>query len=185
MKKVILLFIAVIGCFLCFDSKTAVAAKENQSSRKIHIEMSGRDDFENALDVIETEVVYGSPDSGNGLMALNSYEEKSFERIRYVNVYTEDGFRITLFAVKLHITAHFYENGKVYLYSLGTSSYTYEDGLVLHFARPQIVNTDGSYSEGTVLFSMDSPKYGISNFKAWVKLRENSTDVETGLYEVE
>lgn len=184
MKKVILVLIAAIGCFLCFGSKTAAAATEAQSSGTIHIEMSGRDDFENALEVIETEVVYGSPDSGNGLMTLSNYEEKSFERIRYVNAYTEDGFRITLFAVKLHITAHFYEDGKVYLYSLGTSSYTYEDGMVLYFAKPRIVNTDGSYSEGTVLFSMDSPKYGISDFKAWVKLRENSTDVETGLSEV-
>lgn len=184
MKRVIFLLVATIGCFLCFDSRTATAAAESQSSGKLHIETSGRDDFENALEVMKTEVVYGSPDSGNALMTLNDYEEKSFERIQYVNVYTEDGFRITLFAVKLHITAYFYEDGKVYLYSLSTSSYTYEDGLVLHFARPQIVNTDGSYSEGTVLFSMNSPKYGVADFKAWVKLRENSTNVETGLNEV-
>lgn len=162
-----------------------MAATENQSNGKVCIETSGRDDFENALEVMETEVIYGNPDSGNAPMALDDYEEKSFERIEYLNVYTQDGFRITLFAIKLHITAYFYEDGKVYLYSLGTSSYTYEDGMVLHFARPQIVNTDGSYSEGIVLFSMNSPKYGIDNFKAWVKLRENSTNVETGLDEVE
>lgn len=84
-------------------------------------------DFENALEVIETEVIYGNPDFENGLMTMSDYEEKPFEHFFYVYTNTENGFALLLYAIKVYGTAYYYPDGKVHLYSLGSSSYIYVD----------------------------------------------------------
>lgn len=121
-------------------------------------------------------------DFENGLMTMSDYEEKPFEHFFYVYTNTENGFALLLYAIKVYGTAYYYPDGKVHLYSLGSSSYIYVDDVQVFLSTPIIKNRDGSLSDGTVCFSVYSSTYdGSGVYLAWVILRKNSTTPEFSL----
>ena len=176
MNKIIFGLIFVI-CFAFSVRNSKVLAAENDY--EICFELVGNNDIDGAYQVIETESVYDVP--GNGIMLLSNYETIPFNKTVYLNVVKGDGSRETLCSVNLSGTMYYYNDGKVHLYTLGSSIYVYENGAVANAQTSQIENTDGSYSKGSVLFNLDSPEWGFFGCRAWISFTKNSSDATSGL----
>lgn len=169
-----LLFV-VCFCFN-FNIKEVYAAEEDYV---ICFEMIGNDDFDSAKQVIETENIYDVP--GNGIMLLGDYETIPFKKTVYLNVVKGDGSRETLCGISLSGTMYYYNDGKVHLYTLGSTTYVYEVDAVVDVQTTQIDNTDGSYSMGSIVFKLDSPEWGFFVCRAWVSFTRNSSEADCGL----
>lgn len=176
MKK-ILFGILLIVCFSFFVNKQEVLAAEDDY--EVCFELVGNNNVDRAYQVIETESVYDI--SGNGIMLLSNYETIPFNKTIYLNVVKGDGSRETLCSVNLSGTMYYYNDGKVHLYTLGSSIFVYENGAVANAQTTQIENTDGSYSMGSVLFNLNSPEWGFFGCRAWVSFTKNSSDATVGL----
>ena len=158
------------------DAEKVYAAERNE---QICIELSGNDDFESAKQVVKTDIVYETLERGT--RSVNGYTPESYEKTIYMNKYTEEGFRVTLCAIKLEGIAYFYDDGKVHLYSIRATSCVYVDDFELELMTPSLNNTDGSVSEGNVVGIITSSDYGLITVRAWVRLTYGSTNVSCGL----
>ena len=112
MRKILLFIFTLTAMFFIVDAEKVYAAERNE---QICIELSGNDDFESAKQVVKTDIVYETLERGT--RSVNGYTTESYEKTIYMNKYTEEGFRVTLCAIKLEGIAYFYDDGKVHLYS--------------------------------------------------------------------
>lgn len=174
MKKVVFTILFTLALCFCTNAREAFAEGADYEWDVVQAEEIS---FDNVKQVIETETIYDVPE----IMLLSDYEIVPFEKVMYLNATMGNGTSQQICGVKLSGVFYYYDDGKVHLYSLNTTSYVYEAGGSLQKVSSSIVNTDGSYSEGIVVFNYSSPGYGFFACEATVEFTENSMVVNSGL----
>ena len=178
-----MLFLLFTCCFGVFTEYEEVRASEEKEG--IYVETEGNDDFESAKAVIRSETVTDINNLGDGIMLLNDFDDESFTKTAYINLYDENGYRVTLCALRLGGVAYFYDDGKVHLYSLYSETYIYDDRVYeIVGGYPVIENTDGSSSQESAVFIVNVPEYGINGYQMWVRLTRDSRTITSELVEL-
>ncbi len=178
MKKMVFLLMLFIGVLFC--SNPNVARAEELSENEIYIDIVENESF--SAEELNTFMFFFESESTPGSLTKNSrtvnnYEVKEMFKTIYINTENDEGYRVTLYAIRLYIKAYFYPDGKVHMNSFGYNYYIYDDDIELLFESPEIYNTDGSYSIGSVCYihRYRSGKYNAHYYKATATLVKNST----------
>lgn len=144
-------------------------------------------ELQNGMWVEEGEVVFYEVPKENGGISLaaennQGYSEYDFNRL--LSYYSEDanGNQIKLFTMEVRGTVYFYENGKVHLLRLGASvNEVIRKAYTVRIYETQIENTDGSYSEGRILFSTFDEVYASGDFAITVYFVSGSNQLYSNL----
>lgn len=171
MKKIMFVISFVICMGVFGDSRNVVASDYEYEVTCEPLENISEDE---ALYVIETEIIFNVPESE--VRRINNFEEISFDNIEYFNLMMANGFRRTLFGVRLSGVFYYYDDGKVHLYSLSATTHVYEEDSHIDALSPQIYNGDGSFSEGSLSFTFASDQLGLYICRAVVEFYQNSTE---------
>ncbi len=146
--------------------------------------------FENGTWVEEGEAVfYEVPKETDGISLVSgddqAYSEYDFEQP--YSYYSKDanGNSLKLFTIAVTGTVYFYENGKVHLLRCGAKVLeVIRKSYSVTIFRPQIENTDGSYSEGKILFSTFDEVYACGDFAATAYFVSGSNQIHGELVAV-
>ncbi|MBE5950744.1 MAG: hypothetical protein E7260_04005 [Lachnospiraceae bacterium] len=184
MKKMVFLFMLFMGVLFC--SNPSVARADELSENEVYIEIVESEKFTDQ-EMSTFMYVYGSEPTSEGLArnsrATNDYEIKEMYKTMYVNDRNDEGYRVTLYAIRLYIKAYFYPDGKVHMNAFGYNYFIYDNDVELFFNEPKIYNTDGSYSIGSVCYvhRFRSGKYDAHYIEASAMLIKNSKDAVSKL----
>lgn len=145
MKRLFVLICMMVCAIFISDVKEVRAAEAHDGESIVTEEI----DFQSVKSVIRTEMIFDLVDS-SGITRSTSYVSIPFDKTVYLRETQANGNSVTLCAVNLYGVFYYYNDGKVHLYSLGATTYIYENGAEIDALSPYIFNGDGSYSEGSL-----------------------------------